>query len=390
MVDLKVIFAYSEKLTILYVEDNDDVRFSTFGVLDKFFKKVVVAVDGLDGLEKFKNNSVDLILTDINMPKMNGLDMIKNIRELDKDIPILILSAYNESRFFLDSIRYGVDGYILKPMELTQFTQALSKSIENIKLRKENEKYKQILEMKIDEQNRAIEHQQELLILQSRMACMGEMIDSIAHQWKQPLSIINMSAELITYDMLSEKDEIKDSAKNIVKQVDHMIDTMNEFRNFLRPKKDVECIDVAELLSSVATLMKDELVKHSVRLEINCIDDNLTIRANDNDVKHIFINLINNAKDEMLKSNIDTYERFVKIECSKLGNDKVLFLVKDNGNGVPEKIKDKIFESHFTTKEQEGGTGIGLYMSKQILIKYGGSIEVYNDKGAVFKIVMPS
>ena len=72
-------------------------------------------------LEKYKEHNIDLILTDIHMPKKNGLEMVKNIRETNKEIPILILSAYNESRFFLDSIKYGVDGYIVKPMEMTQF-----------------------------------------------------------------------------------------------------------------------------------------------------------------------------------------------------------------------------------------------------------------------------
>jgi len=383
MVDLEKILKYSKDLTLLYVEDNEDTINYTTTVLSEFFDNIIVATDGLDGLEKCKNNHIDLIISDINMPKMNGLDMVKHIKEKKPDIPVLILSAFNESKYLIDSIHYGVDGYIIKPMQMEQFTQALFKAIENINLKKENIKYKKSLEEKIQTQFKTIEDQEKLLILQSRMACMGEIIDTIAHQWKQPLNIINMSAEIISFE---DNEELKQTAQNIVLQVEHMTKTMDEFRKFLRPDTNVEIVSIKNILTSVELLLKDELLQNNVTLKTIC-HHNVYIKANENDIKHIFINLINNATSEMVRNNLKSEDKIITIECINDENS-VIFLVKDNGKGIPEELQDKIFEANFTTKKEIGGTGVGLYMSKRILAKYNGKISVYNKNGAIFKIEM--
>ena len=85
-------------LNILYIEDNEEARQYTMEMLKRFFKSITVAIDGKDGLEKFKENNFDMILTDINMPNMNGLEMAKEIKSINKSIPILILSAHNEGK----------------------------------------------------------------------------------------------------------------------------------------------------------------------------------------------------------------------------------------------------------------------------------------------------
>ena len=134
MNDLENIIKYSKNLTLLYVEDNMEARENTIFILEEFFDNIVVAVDGEDGFNKFKDNEIDIIITDINMPRLNGLDMLEKIRNIDKDIPVLILSAYNESNFFMESIKLDVDGYLLKPIDMEQFLATLHKIVEKIKL----------------------------------------------------------------------------------------------------------------------------------------------------------------------------------------------------------------------------------------------------------------
>jgi PAS domain S-box-containing protein len=133
MIDLDKLINYTEHLTLLYVEDNADAREMTAMILEDFFDNIVVAVDGEDGFEKFQQNDIDLIITDINMPKLNGLDMVEKIRQIDLDIPILILSAHNEDDFFMKSIKLGVDGYLLKPIDIDQLSSMLSKVVEKFK-----------------------------------------------------------------------------------------------------------------------------------------------------------------------------------------------------------------------------------------------------------------
>jgi len=138
--DIELLINYTKQLKILYVEDSPDGRDATMIILEEFFDTITVAVDGEDGLEKFKENEIDLIITDINMPKMNGIDMSKKIRELDDDVSILILSAFNESEYFMDSIKIGVEGYIIKPINIDQFISVLNKVVKTLKLKDEAER----------------------------------------------------------------------------------------------------------------------------------------------------------------------------------------------------------------------------------------------------------
>jgi len=118
---------YSHNFTLLYVEDNEEARDSTLELLHEFFTNIITGVDGVDGIEKFQQNDIDLIITDINMPRLNGLEMAEKIKEIDNDVPILVLSAHNESSFFIDSIKLGIDGYILKPLNIEQLVNELYK-----------------------------------------------------------------------------------------------------------------------------------------------------------------------------------------------------------------------------------------------------------------------
>ncbi len=136
MEEIEKIVNELKKFKILYVEDNEAARESTLGIFEEFFGDIVVAVDGLDGLEKFKSNDIDIIITDINMPNMNGLEMIEEIKKFDDKTPVLVLSAHNEPELFTESIRLGVDGYIFKPVDLEQFVNILKKITNQVLTRK--------------------------------------------------------------------------------------------------------------------------------------------------------------------------------------------------------------------------------------------------------------
>lgn len=140
MVDIEKVIASSYELTLLYVEDNENSRASDLVNFVEFFKTIIVAVDGDDGLQKFKDNRVDIVITDINTPGLNGLEFIQNIRQIDKEVSILVLSTHDESSYFIESIRLGVDGYLLKPIETEQFLFALDKVVDKISSKRENEK----------------------------------------------------------------------------------------------------------------------------------------------------------------------------------------------------------------------------------------------------------
>ena len=119
------LLGYSKTLHVLYVEDNEEARKFTLEMLSRFFKHITIAKDGEEGIEKFKEGRYDLVLTDINMPKMNGIELITQIKPLNDQIPILVLSAHNESGYYEEVNKLGVQGYLAKPLALKQLIDTL-------------------------------------------------------------------------------------------------------------------------------------------------------------------------------------------------------------------------------------------------------------------------
>lgn len=376
---------FSKDLKVLYVEDNKEARDSTYDTLGEFFDNITVAVDGVEGLEQFRNNQFDLIITDINMPRLNGIDMISKIRETNKDIAILIVSAYNESGYFMETIRLGVEGYLLKPIELDQFISMLSKTIEKIKMRKDLQEYQKNLEKKVQEQLLQIQEQNDFIKNREKFAAMGEMIDAITHQFKQPLGIMRLRTDEIKYLLKKGHFDIDKSLESINNQIEFSANTIDEFRNFFRNNPNTEKLNINEIFNPVIRLIKDELVKYDIEVKIDA-DCSLNITVNPSEFKHVLLNLINNAKYTLNERNIKNKQIFL---TAKKIEDMVYICIEDNAGGISEDIIEKIFEPNFTTKPVDEGTGIGLHISKMILEKANASIEAQNsDMGAKFTIKM--
>ena len=255
----------------------------------------------------------------------------------------------------------------------------------NEKLKKENNFFKS----KLDNRNVADEKKDKIIEQQSRMVAMGEMIDSVAHQWKQPLNAISMMIQLLNDDFKDGdvNDEYVDELNTMITmQIEHMTTTLSEFRNFLRPSTKNETFSIQIALDNVQILMKDELIAQNIHLDLD-IDDSLKIFGNRNELKHLFINIINNAIDVFNERSIK--QREIQIRC--YSDEKNIYIeLEDNAGGVPEHIIDHIFEQNVTSKAEGKGTGIGLYMSTQIAKKNNGTISVTNsDRGALFTITLP-
>ena len=390
MNNIKELTKLTTNLKVLYVEDNKATRDKTLQLLKNFFNNITIAVDGTEGLNKFKKDKMfDLILTDINMPKMNGIDMIKNIRAINNDIPCIILSAHDDINYFIDTIRLCVDGYILKPIEMSQLTDILYKIMEKNKFRNENLKYKQNLEDQVKLQLEELRQKDKILIHQSKLAAMGEMIDAVAHQWKQPLNAMTVSTSGLKakfdFDINIDDNEMLQYIDNTQKQIDYLVETIDEFRGFFKEKSDIQKISIKSVIDSALLLTKEELIKYTIKTKFI---GNTQVEAEiiPNEFKHIIITLINNAKDEFIRNKIK--DPCIIFELSKDKNkDEITLEIKDNAGGIPDNIIKDIFNANFTTKKDNKGTGIGLYMSRNIIEKIDGKISVKNENGgASFKI----
>lgn len=136
MSNIHELLPLSQRLTLLYVEDEAGLRTETSKLLKYFFADVIVCEDGVEGLEKFKSNKIDLILTDINMPGLNGLKMVEEIKKINEDVPVIVCSAFNEAKYLQESISLSIQEYLLKPLDFEKFQTVLKKVIEKNILRK--------------------------------------------------------------------------------------------------------------------------------------------------------------------------------------------------------------------------------------------------------------
>lgn len=155
---LDTLIKRTKRLKILYIEDSKDTREIASEFLDIFFGEIITAVDGEDGWNKYSSQEFDLVMTDISMPKMNGLELIAKIREINENIPILVLSAFNDEAYFLEAIRVGVDAYLLKPFEMEQFISVIFKVVKKLDDEKKLLDYKLKLEEMVKAKTREIEY----------------------------------------------------------------------------------------------------------------------------------------------------------------------------------------------------------------------------------------
>lgn len=155
---LENLIKLTKKFKILVVEDEPATRELSVQFLSTFFNNIVSAIDGEDAYEKYQNDKFDIIVTDINMPKMSGMELIEKIRQVDIQTPILILSAFNHPKYFISSIRCGVDGYILKPLEVEQFISNMFKVVNKLDNERKLKEYKQNLENLVHEKTKELEH----------------------------------------------------------------------------------------------------------------------------------------------------------------------------------------------------------------------------------------
>ncbi len=243
------------------------------------------------------------------------------------------------------------------------------------------------LEDRIKDEIRKRVQKEQLLIQQSKLATMGEMIGNIAHQWRQPLSEIG--SILMNLEARYEHRELNDdefyktiNECNII--LSHMSNTISDFQNFFKPSKKKRQFSLQEACKSASFIISSSLRHNNIEFKINT-DKDVKVYGYSREFSQTILNILSNAKDVLIARKIKN--PFIKLAI-KTGKYYALVKIEDNGGGINERIKDRIYEPYFTTKHAKAGTGIGLYMSKVIIEEnMNGFIYFKNTKdGALFVI----
>ena len=209
----------------------------------------------------------------------------------------------------------------------------------------------------------------EIMFRQSRLAAMGEMIGNIAHQWRQPLNamvLIIQSFQMKRLAGLELSDAFIDQqAKEGIALASLMSRTIDDFRNFFKPNRKEEIFSVKDTTEYSIELVKEYYAKAGIKIYLTCEED-VFISGYPNEFSQVIMNLFSNAKDALEERCVEL--KYIEVNITK-DEDHAIIWVVDNGGGISESVKDRMFEPYFTTKHKSSGTGIGLYMSQQIIEK---------------------
>jgi len=268
----------------------------------------------------------------------------------------------------------------------------------------ENNKIIEFVAIKLDTTNETLAQEQllkkeKLLLQQSKMAAMGEMLQNIAHQWRQPLSLISTASTGLLVkkelDIKTSKEEDIKVLNTINDATQHLSETINAFRDFFHPNKEKVSFKLSDVYKKTLNIVETRFKNLNIEI-IEELED-ISITNLDNELIQVIMNLLNNARDILEISKNNKKLIFVKIYKEE---KHIVISVKDNGGGINNSIIDKVFEPYFTTKHKSQGTGIGLYMCQEIITKHmNGTLEVSNQTytynsvqytGAQFKIIFPN
>lgn len=253
--------------------------------------------------------------------------------------------------------------------------------------------HKILLKEEVVKKIKLLRKKDKMLIQQSKLATMGEMIGNIAHQWRQPLNavaVVMMKLELMN-ETKFKSTEVEKMIKNTNDSLKFMSNTIDDFRRFFSPTKKKKRFIVSRAVFDVVNIVNAHFTGEDIKIEV---DDNLkgfTMKGYKSELEQVILNLLNNAKDAIIKRRKESPYFPGKIKLLLTRNDFLIRVtVLDNGGGINKNIIKKIFDPYFTTKFQSKGTGIGLYMSKMIIENdMGGELKVHNiNDGALFEILI--
>ena len=273
---------------------------------------------------------------------------------------------------------------------LEEKIRSKTKKLENF-----NEKLKKEIEKEVSKSRQ----KDSALFQQSKMAAIGEMLENIAHQWRQPLSTISTIASGIALKLeynIFNQDEAKSELNYVVDTTKKLSSTIDYFQKYFSKSNVFEDFNLSDIIKSNLAFLETTMKTNHIDVVTHFKDD-ITIFGLKNEFAQALMNILNNAKDALI-THIDVkYKRVICVDLYK-ENGKTIIDITDNAGGIPYEIMDKIFDPYFTTKHKSQGVGIGLYMAQEIIVKHmKGELRVQNTnfvldgsdyKGAKFTIVL--
>ena len=380
---------------ILLVDDEEGIcKILSISLQDNGYE-VFTACNGEEALDIFFQKKPPIVLTDIKMPGMDGIELLRRIKHENPETEVIMITGHGDMNLAIKSLKHEATDFVTKPINDDVLEIALKRAKERILMRKQLREYTENLERLVEEKTRK-------LLDAERMAAMGETVSGLAHAIKNIAGSLKGGVFVLDKGLeLDNKEYLREGWRMVKGNVDKIRNLSMDLLNYGKSAEiRLKICDPNQPLQEVYKLLGPQAKEYGIIMEAN-LEPNLEPFHFDPDgIYRCLLTIASNALDSfkassLMTENGDPIERVEKekkvlIESRKVDGWGVEYRIWDNGAGMTEKVREKIFQSFFTTKGTEG-TGIGLMMAQKIIRQHGGSIDVSSQlgKGTTFILHLP-
>ena len=371
-----------QNIRMLLVDDEASFRNTLKKRLELRGITLIEAASGEEGLAVLKEHPIHIVISDVKMPGMGGLELLEHIKADYPEIEVILLTGHASTADGVAGIKSGAFDYLTKPIEFDHLISKVRQAYDRI-LRREEQRQEARLRRRMEKQ----------MILTERLASLGTLATGVAHEINNPLAIIRESAGWM--GMILKKPEMADMPRKadfekgidkIEKGVERARRITHQLLEFVqKPEKSASETDLATLIQESVELVRREAINQGV--EVVCdLDENVEPIISDSyQLRQVLLNLVTNAIHATKKNGRIT------LGLKRAEANSVQFLVSDTGSGIAPENLERIFEPFFTTKSPGKGTGLGLFVTQGIVERLGGTIEVASalNAGTTFTVTLP-
>ncbi|MBN1337094.1 MAG: response regulator [Deltaproteobacteria bacterium] len=356
--------------------------------------RLTLAATGSEARDVFQEKGVDILLTDKNLPDMNGLDLLKVAKEVNPDAEVIILTGYASLETALAAIELDAFDYVLKPLNnVFDIRKKVRRALEKQRIVRENrdllidlQDKNQALESSLEETRRL----QAELIQSEKLAGIGTLAAGIAHEVSSPLfGILGLAEAILEED---RPDLVRSYAGDIVEYCQTIRSIVQDLSGYSRAARSeyLTTVDLPHVIEDAVRLVERSTDVRGIDIALDLAPETF-VQARTNEIQQVFVNLVKNAIEALAPQRDTGLPAHVRIRC---GGDSghVWAEVEDDGPGIPEASRSLVFDPFYTTKQPGKGTGLGLNIVYRIVTKYRGTIQVDAAEagGTVFRMRFPS
>ncbi|MBI4766256.1 MAG: response regulator [Deltaproteobacteria bacterium] len=380
------------KPKLLLIDDEEGIRKILGLSLRDAGYEVITAADGKQGLEYLQQENPLIVLTDIKMPGLDGMEVLQRIKSMGPDTEVIMLTGHGDMDLAIKSLQLEASDFITKPIQEEALFRALRRAEEKLAWKRLSKRYKEDLQIQVKEATDQILRMQKELLQAERLAATGETVAGLAHAIKNILSGLKGGRYLVNQGF--ERNDIKylkDGWAMVERNIEKISGLTKDLLTFCREREpEREPVNPNDLIRELFNLFQAQCQQQGVLLILDLDEEMGMVNLDPKGLLEVLTNLIGNALDACTLEEGVIQKPEITIRSNRLPGKKILLEVKDNGMGIDREVGQKIFNIFFSTKGSRG-TGLGLLLSRKIVQEHGGEILFHSEprKGSVFQVILP-